>query len=130
MAVEKFNLKSLAEIDDGRLRKAWEQALNRARLDCEDRPSVEKARTVTLTIELVPVREPGGSLHSVDASFRVRDKLPEIQSPAYSLRAGRGGLFYNELSLDDVNQMTLDEVGPRTYDDDSADERKEESNAG
>jgi hypothetical protein len=113
MAVEKFTLASLIDIDGGRIREAWEQALRRCRDDCHDRPGVAKGRKVTLHAILTPVCEPDGSLGSVDVSFEIDDSLPKRQSPSYNMRAARGGLLFNELSPDDINQRTLDEVGPR-----------------
>lgn len=113
MALEKFKLASLVTMDEGRLREAWEQALRRAYLDCEDRPGTDKARKVQLVATLTPIQDPAGGMDSCNVSFEVQDTLPKRCSPIYNMLAGRGGLFYNELSKDDVHQMSLDETGPR-----------------
>ena len=46
----KFSLKSLAAMDGERIGLAFEQALKRVVMDCEDRPGESKERTVSLTL--------------------------------------------------------------------------------
>ena len=110
MAVKHLNFEALSEIDDGRIKEAWEQAAKRARDDCADRPGVLKARKVTLTMTLTPVSASDGSLDTVDVQFEIDDSLPKRISAAYNMKAVRGGLLFNDLSPDDIKQGTLDDV--------------------
>lgn len=115
MAIEKFSLKSLADIDNGRVREAFEQALGRCESDCKDRPGVDAARKVTLTATLSPVIDPDGEMSSCNVQFQITDSVPQRKSKVYNMQAGRAGLLFNELSPDEVNQMTIDEApGPRS----------------
>lgn len=113
MALEKFTLKTLAEMDGGRILEAFEQALNRCRYDCEDRPAVKGARKITLVVSMEPIADDSGDLGSVDVSFDLNDKLPKRGSKTYNMQAVTGGLLFNELSPDEVKQKTLDMAGDR-----------------
>jgi len=108
MALEKFTLATLAEMDGGRIKEAFEQAVNRCRYDCEDRPAVDGARKVTLVVTMEPLANDAGDLGSVDVSFDLQEKLPKRGSKTYNMQAVAGGLLFNELSPDEVKQKTLD----------------------
>lgn len=109
MAVEKFSFESLATIDEGRIREAFNQAMKRIRDDCYDRPGVEKAREVKLVMKMAPLQSGDGSLHSVEVWFEIDDNLPKRGSARYNMRAAQGGLVYNELAREDAGQKTLDD---------------------
>lgn len=106
--LETFTLASLAAMDGGRIATAFEQALNRLRYDCEDRPAVEGKRSLTLTVNLEPVPDDSGALGSVDVTFALNEKLPKRASKSYNMQAVAGGLIFNELSPEEVRQKTLD----------------------
>lgn len=108
MALEKFTLATLAAMDGGRILEAFEQALNRCRFDCEDRPAVAAGRKIALVVTMKPVADDTGSLGSVDVSFELNDKLPKRGSKSYNMQAVPGGLLFNELSPAEVRQKTLD----------------------
>jgi hypothetical protein len=108
MALEKFTLGTLAEMDNGRIKTAFEQALDRCRFDCEDRPSVEGARKIVLTVTMEPIPTDAGELDTVDVSFDLQERLPKRGSKTYNMQAVAGGLLFNELSPDEVRQKTLD----------------------
>lgn len=110
MAIAKFELGSLSTIDGGRISAAFEHALKRCEMDCKDRPATNKARKVTLVAELVPVCSDSGDLESVDVSFQIKDTVPTRESASYNMKAVAGGLVFNELSKDDINQLTLDDA--------------------
>ncbi len=113
MALEKFTIETLATMDGGRIKEAFEQALARARIDCADRPGVPSSRKVMLVATMAPVCTPAGALESCSISFEISDTLPKRVSNTYDMKAVRGGLLFNEVSRDDVNQMTIDETGPQ-----------------
>ncbi len=115
MAIEKFAFEKLATINGGRLRSAWDHAFERARHDCYDRDGLEEKRRVILVATLTPRRSSNGSDEpTVDVEFEVDDKLPKRRSHPMNMKMVRGALIYNEMSPDDVNQLSLDEPGPRS----------------
>ena len=113
MALEKFDITSLATIDGGEIREAFEDALKRCRLDCQSRPGVQKPRKVSITANLVPICDDNGKLGSCDVQFEVTDSLPKRVSPNYNMKATRTGLLFNEESPQDVNQGTLDDYAEK-----------------
>lgn len=115
MAIEKFRLSTLASIDEGRIREAFEKELKRAEADCKDRPALKKPREVVLVAVLVPVLGHDGECESVDVRFEIQAKVPRRTSKVYNMRSTPGGLLFNELSPEDVRQGTIDEpTGPRS----------------
>lgn len=129
MALAQFKFETLATMDDGRLSTAFEQALDRLRRDCEDRPGLKKARTLTMTVSLVPTMDTDVSkLARVHIGVDFSEKIPSRQSKNYEMLPARGGLLFNDLSHEDARQGTLDEVGPRGSVD--AGDEEEVANAG
>lgn len=113
MALQPLNLTSLAALDGGRIREAFDQAIERCRADCADRPGIGAVRKVTLLVTMKPLMDESGELDSCDVDFQVQDSAPKRRTRAYNMRATRhGGLQFNELSPDDASQRTLDEVEP------------------
>lgn len=113
MAMHELELPTLDNLDDGRLALAWKKALQRAALDCEDRPGDNKPRIVTLQCEIIPVLAADGSgqLDTVHVSFQVQDKVPTRKTKKYDMSLRRGGvLAFNDLSDEDVHQKTIDEI--------------------
>ncbi|TAL43982.1 MAG: hypothetical protein EPN91_05295 [Salinibacterium sp.] len=108
MALERFKAASIATLDGGRIGVALDQAFARAREDCIDRPGVEKGRTVTLEIVITPVCDEKG-LDSCTVEFSVKERMPARESKVYSMRATPSDLLFNELSADDINQVTIDQ---------------------
>lgn len=108
MTLEKFTLSTLATMDDGRIKEAFEQSIKRCESDCKDRPGLDGERKVVLDVTLTPVPDENGVLDSVDIQFKIKDTLPKRCSKTYNMRATRGGLLFNEISPDDVNQATLE----------------------
>jgi hypothetical protein len=106
MSLEKFTFAALAKLDGGRVAKSVDQAILRAVADCNDRPGLDKARRVTLEIDIEPVME--GSLHDIALTFRVGEKAPPRGSAAVVMRpAADGTLMFQDLSLEDPDQETI-----------------------
>jgi hypothetical protein len=125
MSYQKFDLSSLAELDDGRLKVAFEQAIKRCEDDCHDRLGVPAARAITLTISIAPVVGEEGDFESADVDFQISEKLPRRRTKTYNMRAARDGLFFNAFAPEDPAQRTLDEyIEPRVVP-----EEKEAKNA-
>lgn len=111
MTLEKFSLETIAEMDGGRIRAAFQQALQRLEADCKDRPALKKQRELSLVMCMTPVPE-GTDLDSVNVTFKIKESIPKRESKSYNMQVVRGGLIYNDASLEDVKQMTLD-MAPR-----------------
>lgn len=110
----KLTLKSLETLDDGRIREAVNQALRRCEDDCRDRPGVKQNRSVTISINLEPQQcGETGTLDSVDIAIDIKEKIPARKSKRYNALAKGHGLFFNEASPEDVDQLTLDEAAER-----------------
>lgn len=107
------NLKTLvdvAELDRGGVGLAFAHELARVVADCDDRPAVDVARTVTLKASLKPVPSDQGTLHTVKVEFEVSSKLPVRRSCELDMIHGsEGTLWHNPLSPDDAKQATIDE---------------------
>jgi hypothetical protein len=115
MALHYFDLDSLKELDGGRVAEAFTQAVRRAVADCEDRPTEENARKVTMQLELLPVMGEGGHCEGVQASFQIKDSIPTRKSRIYSfgVKAGQK-LFFSDEDPHNVNQYTFGDVDPDT----------------
>lgn len=108
MALKPFDFKGMAELDDARIATAFDQALARIYEDLADRPSLTKARSITLNVTLTPMPDEKGRLDDVDVDIQLTEKVPARQTKVYRMSAQRGALLFNEDSLDEPDQGTLD----------------------
>lgn len=108
MPLKPFDFKALTELDDGRIGKTIDQALDRMYADLDDRPLSDKERSITLKISLAPVADDKGLLDDVDVAFKIVEKVPQRESKTYRMQARNGALLFNEMSPDDPDQQTLD----------------------
>ena len=123
MAIQKFGLDNLHKLGNGAVAAAMVTHLNRLIADCEDRPALDKARTLTLTIEMVPrifAEGANPTLDTVDVGFTIAPKVPPSKSHTHNMQPRRVNtsgkvermLVFNDMSEDDVQQMTIDGAGP------------------
>lgn len=112
--LHELTLKSLQELDAGRVYTAWQQALQRCIADCEDRPGVNKARSINLVCSVKPVMNDDGTAQDVKIQFKVTESVPDRQSRVYSMgvrkRSGDHTLVFNDLSDDNIGQRTFPEA--------------------
>lgn len=109
MAHKKLTLEALRSLDGGRVAEAFDQALERLRQDCIDRPALGAPRKVQLVVEMKPIADQETSeLDSVDVRFDVKEVSPPRKSRGYNMAAKDGGLFFNELSPERANQGTFE----------------------
>jgi hypothetical protein len=106
MPLQKFQLGSLANMDQGRLAVAFDMLLQRLIEDCKDRPELKTPRKLTLQVTVEPCTEQGG-LDSVNVAFQFKDTIPTRESRTYNMAVVRGGVAFNEASPDVVRQMDL-----------------------
>ena len=113
--LHEFTLDKIHLMDGGRVAVAFDQAIGRALADCHDRPGVAKPRKVSMEVTLIPVCD-DGFCDSVDVQFSFKDGMPARSSKAYNLGVRKRGadkqlqLVFNDLSLDNANQRTIDEL--------------------
>lgn len=104
-----LTLDSLKHLDGGRVAVMFKQAIARAVEDCEDRPNLKKPRKVQLVTSLAPFVDEDGSI-SVDITFDVKEAAPARASKQYSMKPCQGELEFNELSPENANQGTFEEM--------------------
>lgn len=104
-------LENLQHIADGSVSMAFQRHIARAVEDCEDRPGDKKSRKVTLELEIVPVQLQDGSVTEVSMEAKVKSSVPAHVSRPIECKVKQGGkAVFNDLSQDNPNQMTIDEV--------------------
>lgn len=110
-----LSLKSLNDLDNGRVSLAFMQELKRCVDDCMDRPGDKSARTITLELKLEPVIGEGGECEGADGEFSIKSKVPQRRSKTYSFRTNKSGhLAYSSESPENVNQTTIHDIDPDT----------------
>lgn len=110
MALKKFDFDGLKEVHYGAINKEIDNAIRKAYLDCDDRPGVGAARTVTLTIKMKPNMDDGGRLANVEVDFKVKAAMPEkgvgvLMKPVVDDNGG--GLMFQPEIPDNPNQNPL-----------------------
>jgi len=105
----KFDLGNLATIDGGRIAIAFEQALKRVAIDCDDRPGEKKVRTINLQLAIAPKLDADGLADECDVQITVSDNVPKRKSKVYNMSMRKGGhLMFHPESVDDHSQEVID----------------------
>lgn len=109
MALMKFNVASLNDIDGGRLRVAVEKMITRCVEDSKDRPALDKPRKVTLEMSFTPTCDDStGEAETVWFAYQVKASIPALARDTLSLGIQKNGtLVFNEHSPDNVDQKTV-----------------------
>lgn len=108
MAMQELTLKSLADLDNGRISEAFQQKLRGIMADCFDRPVDKTARNLAMTIGIKPVCTQNGEFDGVKVEFEIKTKVPVIRSKTFSMDGDRKGhLKFNPDSLENVDQGTF-----------------------
>ena len=105
MALAKFDIQSIEQIDNGSLVTALNNAIHQAYLDCESRPGLPKPREVNLKIALKPFAE-GTRLYRVEVAFDVKKAFPS-QGLGVMMKPGDDGLEFQPEVPENPNQNTL-----------------------
>lgn len=115
MPLVELSLKSLEELDDGRVAAAFICELKRVVLDCMDRPGDTNPRKVAMEFTLKPIVDEAGMCESAEGDFKIKSKVPDRKTKTYSFNVNkRGHLIYSSNSPDNVDQTTFDDVDPQT----------------
>lgn len=91
MSMVYLQLDTLAKIDDGVVAALFRKAAEQVIRDCEDRPALNKGRTVTLTMTMKPVADEGGRCDGLRAWFDVKHNVPMRQTNGVDLSVKAGG---------------------------------------
>ena len=104
-----LSLKTIEDMDFGKVAVAFNHHLGRAVEDCMDRPADKKPRKIILTGELTPQIDQTGDCTDVAVEFKVRSTVPEHRSKTFVCRPRKGGhLLFNPESPESIDQQTLD----------------------
>jgi hypothetical protein len=117
MPFVQLDLKSLNEIDEGRVGIAFMQELKRAVLDCIDRPKDKGKRKVAIVAEILPVMGEGQVLEceGAEAAFKIKSTVPERKSKTYTFRVNKQGqLAFSSNNPENHDQTTFDDINPAT----------------
>lgn len=71
-----FSVDTIGDLDDGTVRLLIDKALDEALQDCDSRPMLPKARTVTITVAMAPVINDRGGLKGITTQVKVAAKVP------------------------------------------------------
>ncbi len=118
MSKQTLTLDSIGDVDSGALRIAVNQALKAVTQDLADRPTLEKARTVILKVDLKPVVNVNSSapqLEHADVSWQVLTKSPAIGSSGVVMKPQQDGqlYFHSDLPQDPDDETIMDEADRR-----------------
>lgn len=106
-----LNLETLKSLDLGSVDAAFRRCLERAVRDCLDRPDDERARKVTLQLNLVPVKQIIQNVISCEGArgtvqFRCRVPDYETRTLDFGVREN-GSLYFSEECPDNHRQSSL-----------------------
>lgn len=108
MPLKKLGLDTLKDLDMGKAYQAFALHLDRIARDCMDRPGDDKARQVTMQIDMKPVLDEDGSCSEVKAQIQVRSKVPTHRTKVYSFGLHHNGhLSFNEDDPSDISSPTM-----------------------
>ena len=111
MAIKNLSLESLKDFADGTVEASFNRHLKRAIEDCDDRAGDSKARKVTIEVLLSPQQLQDGSTCNIKAECKIKSSVPDHISRPIECRIKQGGkAVFNDLSPDNPDQMTLDQV--------------------
>lgn len=109
-------IKKLADIESmgrGEVGVLVRQMLEAAKKDCLERPTLENARKIQVTVLLTPTPADSGELEEIGVEVECKSSVPVSRTRRWSCGLGKDGLVYNDLAPDNVQQGTLDAAGMR-----------------
>lgn len=117
MAIKQLTLKSLADLDNGKIAAAFAIHAKKITDDCIDRPGSKAVREITLKAMITPSLDPDtGECDDVNIEFEIGSKVPKHRSKPINClvrRASGGGqLVFNDLNEENASQKTLDQASP------------------
>lgn len=102
---------TLSKLDGGRAAVALDRAFAQAVKDCLDRPGDERARKITMQIDVVPVKEVIDNQLSCEGAkgvYKIRLRTPDWESGTLDFGVRQNGmLIFNENSPANHRQATF-----------------------
>jgi len=103
-------LRTLKDLDFGKLDEAFKRQMRACVTDCLDRPGDTSARSVELKFVLAPDADQGGTCEKVNLQVHIRSKVPAHRTRLFVCEPRTtGALVVNAESPEDPAQRTLDE---------------------
>lgn len=103
-----LTLKTLPELDYGKVDVALQRLLRMAVQDCLDRAGDAAVRKVTVSFCLTPLADQSGDCDRVELECHLSNKLPAFRTRPFECAARKNGsLVFDNDSADDIRQMTL-----------------------
>lgn len=108
MPKQVLTLESLSALDNGKIPAAFNEHMQRVLRDLEERTLDDRARKITLEVELAPEGD-----DTVNVAFNIKSSMPDHKSKRYNMLmkhtgGQKMGLLFDPVSDDDVKQATLD----------------------
>jgi hypothetical protein len=104
-----LSLDSLKNLDHGRVGLAFSEEVRRVVEDINDRPALNKARTITLTLEVTPETDDSGDINAAVVQWHLKHTIPPRKTMPYSMLPTKNGqLFFQPDSPEDPRQEGID----------------------
>jgi hypothetical protein len=91
MPQKQLTLETLSLVDGGAAAVAFNEFLKAAAKDCEDRPVLDKDRTVSINVKMRPKVGSRGDCDSVEVELEVVSKGPAHKTMPYVMDFKQGG---------------------------------------
>ena len=109
MSIVQFNLENLHLVDLGRVAAAFQKLVAHAVKDCVDRPDDDRGRTVTMELELCPVKEVVDNVITCEGAkgrFKMKCKLPQLETKVLDFGVKQNGILYFSEECPDNHRQT------------------------
>jgi hypothetical protein len=90
-----LSLETLPEFDGGSLARLVDMEIRRALLDLQDRPTLAKTRSVSITLEFKP-EESEGDLDGITTSAKVKCSIPDKETRTNVLQPTAEGMGFEK----------------------------------
>lgn len=108
--LKQFMIHEISQLDEGRVAAVINKHLCMVVGDCTNRPGVDDARKVTITVEVRPVVNEDGICEDADIEIVTSASVPKSRSKPMNMGIrANGRLIFNDASLDSHRQGTLDQ---------------------
>lgn len=103
-----FNLKNLADLDNGKANLVILQQLQNIVHDVKQRPMDKAKRTVQVDFVCTPKLAENGAFDCVEVQIKIKSKVPQRQTQLYPMLTGPNNtLQFSAASPNDPRQTTL-----------------------
>ena len=110
MAIQRLeiSLDNLKNLGIGEVHALFAHAVKKIVADIEGRPTLKKARVITLQFDFTPVATDQGELDLIKMAVQLRTKTPDSATKEFELKVSKGGLEFNADFPDSVDQHPLE----------------------